>query len=181
MARNPRNNFISIPDNNPFIRNPSAFGQDDGGLAGEAFAGITGVLVIIAASAVFGIKTARERARERDDRYYPSNKKFHHPLAFDPERDTSWDPHIQGRYQDNQLTVTWSGEKDLRMFNNNIVIKMKGGTMRVRDGLFGYSRRIKVGKNSYQVKMYRIDIPQQSDCLNSDVKYLLENEPYYQD
>lgn len=180
MARGPRNNFTSIPDNNPFIRNPSAFGRDNG-IDAESFAGIAGIVMVVFASACFGIKRVRQRARETDTKNYPSNKRLHHPVMFDPERDTAWDPHIQGRYQDNQLTVSWSGDEDLRVFNNKAVIKMKGGTVFLRDGIFGYSKRHKIGKHSYQVKMYRLSVPHQSDLLDSDVKYLLENEPYYRD
>lgn len=180
MAKSPKNNFVSIPDNNPFIRNPSAFGRD-GELGADTFAGAVGILLIVAASTAFGIKRIREKARERDTKYYPSNKRIYHPIAFDPSRDTAWDPHIQGRYQDNLIIVTWSGHPDLKVFRNNIVIKMKGGTLRSREGIFVYSKRVKLGRWCYQVKLYPIRIPPQSDLLDSEVKYLLENEPYYRD
>ncbi|BAZ10244.1 hypothetical protein NIES4071_20590 [Calothrix sp. NIES-4071] len=180
MARGPRNNFTNIPDNNPFIRNPSAFG-DDAGIKAEAFAGVVGIFLVVFAGACFGVKRVRQKARERDTKNYPSNKALHHPPTFDPDRDTAWDPNVQGRYQENQLTVTWSGDEDLRVFNNQIVIKMKGGTVFLRDAIFGYSKRTQLGKRSYQVKMYRIPVPRQSDLMDSDVKYLLENEPYYRD
>jgi hypothetical protein len=180
MARGPKNNFTSIPDNNPFIRNPSAFGGDDG-VGAEAFAGVVGIFIVVIASAGFGMKRVRQKARERDTQNYPSNKTLHHPLTFDPDRDTAWDPNIQGRYQDNQLTVTWSGDEDLKVFNNRIVVKMKGGTIRLRDAIYGYSKRIQVGKQCYQIKMYRIPVPNQSDVLHSEIKSLLENEPYYRD
>jgi hypothetical protein len=181
MARSPKNNFTSIPDNNPFIRNPSAFNRDDGAIGADTFAGVAGTLIIFFLTAAFGIKRVREKARESDTKNYPSNKTLQHPLKFDPERDTAWDPHIQGKYQDNLLTVTWSGSEDLKVFNNRIVVKMKGGTVRLREALFGYSKRIKIGMRCYQVKMYRIYIPKQSDVLDPDIKYLLENEPYYRD
>ncbi len=79
------------------------------------------------------------------------------------------------------MTVTWSGSEDLKVFNNHIVIKMKGGTVRLRDAIYGYSKRIKIGRHCYQVKMYRIPVPKRSDLLDSDIKYLLEKEPYYRD
>lgn len=181
MARGPRNNFTNIPDNNPFIRNPSAFGDDNASIGAEAFAGVVGIFIVVFASACFGVKRVRQKTRERDTKNYSSNKTLHHPPMFDPNRDTAWDPNIQGKYQDNLLTVTWSGSEDLRVFNNRRVIKMKGGTVRLRDAIFGYSKRTKVGKQSYQVKMFRIPVPQESDLVDSDVKYLLENEPYYRD
>ncbi len=181
MARSPKNNFTSIPDNNPFIRNPSAFNRDDGGIGADTFAGVAGTLIIVMATAAFGIKRVREKVRESDTKNYPSNKRLHHPPTFDPERDTAWDPNIQGKYKDNLWTVTWSGSEDLKVLNNKIVVKMKGGTVRLRDSIFGYSKRIRVGRGCYQVKMYRIYVPQQSDVLDSDIRYLLENEPYYKD
>ncbi|NJL09495.1 MAG: hypothetical protein HC908_02610 [Calothrix sp. SM1_7_51] len=46
MAKSPKNNFISIPDNNPFIRNPSAFGENDRGIGAETFAVATGFLAL---------------------------------------------------------------------------------------------------------------------------------------
>ena len=181
MAKSPKNNFISIPDNNPYIRNPSAFGDGDGSISAEAFAAATGVLVLVIASAFCGIKRIREKARERDTKYYHSNKRLYHPITFDPNRDTAWDPLIQGRYQDNLLTVTWSGHPDLKVFRNRIVVKMKGGMLRSREGLFIYSKRINLGRQCYQVKLYPIRIPPKSDVLDSRIKYLLENEPYYRD
>ncbi|MBF2064487.1 MAG: hypothetical protein IGS39_08705 [Calothrix sp. C42_A2020_038] len=180
MARSPKNNFINIPDNNPFIRNPSAFGRDNG-IDADAFAGIAGIFIVTIASTGFIVKRIKQKARERDTKNYSSNKPLRHPVTFDPKRDTAWDPHIQGRYQDNQMTVTWSGDEDLRVFNNRIVIKMKGGIVRLRDAMYGYSKRSQIGKHCYQVRMYRIHIPKQSDLLDSDVKHLLENEPYYRD
>jgi hypothetical protein len=180
MARGPRNNFTNIPDNNPFIRNPSAF-SDDSGIGAEAFAGVAGIFMVVFVGACFGIKRVKQKARERDIKNYPSNKALHHPPMFDPNRDTAWDPNIQGKYQNNLLTVTWSGSEDLQVLDNRRVVKMKGGTVSLRDGMFGYGKRTKVGKQSYQVKMFRIPVPQESDLVDSNVKYLLENEPYYHD
>jgi hypothetical protein len=180
MPRSPKNNFTSIPDNNPFIRNPSAFNRD-GGIGADTFAGVAGTLIIVIATAAFGIKRVREKARENDTTNYPSNKRLHHPPTFDPERDTAWDPNIQGKYKDNLWTVTWSGSEDLKVFNNKTVIKMKGGTVRVKGAIFGYSKRINIGWQCYQIKMYRIYVPNKSDLLEPDIKYLLEEEPYYKD
>ncbi len=182
-AKTPRNNFINLPDNNPYIRNPGAFnGSQDSVNPDLVAAGIV-VAAIAVSSALFGLKAARENQRAKDTTFYQSNKEKHgYPTSFSPKRDTAWDPYVRKVF-DGKYEVYWSGRHDLQVLFGQRVIKMKGGTLKIAQKTYVYSQREKIGHDSFKVTLEEITSIQDHIALAKpkELKNILEQMPYYND